>query len=277
MFWRKDGTCFPVEYISAPIFENGVIVGAVVTFKDISIQKHIEMERESLLSDLEYMNIELKNFAHVVSHDLKEPLRGITFNAKWLVQDFGGTLGEDGEKLLTQLSHNTERMYHLINGLLKFSEVGNTNELSVSVQSGPLVEAVVKSLPPKEGVEIEIQQPMPEVVYPPVRLEQIFQNLIVNGMRHFGKPAGKIVISCEPLEEFWRFKVWDNGQGIHQKHFDKIFEMFQSLDRKQSPESTGLGLALVKKIIDQNGGNIWVESEYGEYSCFSFTIPRTVL
>jgi PAS domain S-box-containing protein len=133
VFWRKDGTCFQVEYISSPLFDGGDLVGAVVTFKDISVQKHKERERETLLSDLEHMNEELKNFAHAVSHDLKEPLRGITFNSTWLIQDFGETLGEEGKKYLDRLTHNTERMYHLINGILQFAEVGHVQELSIPV------------------------------------------------------------------------------------------------------------------------------------------------
>lgn len=274
VFWRKDGTCFQVDYTSSPLFEDGVLVGAVVTFQDISAQKQIEEERETLLSNLEHMNTELRNFAHVVSHDLKEPLRGITYNSKWLSQDFGVTLGKEGKEYLARLNHNTERMFHLINGLLQFAEVGHVQELSVPVQSGPLVERVVKSLTPPEGIEIEIQEPMPEVVFPPVRLEQVFQNLIVNGVRHFGKKKGKVVVSCKDTEEFWQFQVWDNGQGIHPQHFDRIFEMFQTLDGNKSPDSTGIGLALVKKIVEQNGGEIQVESEFGEFTSFSLTVPK---
>lgn len=276
VFWRKDGTCFQVEYISSPLFDGGDLVGAVVTFKDISVQKHKEKERETLLSDLEHMNVELKNFAHVVSHDLKEPLRGITFNSTWLIQDFGEILGEEGKKYLDRLTHNTERMYHLINGLLEFAEVGNVQELSIPVQSGALVESVVGALSPEGDIAIEIREPMPEVVYPPIRLEQVFQNLIVNGVKHFGKQKGKVVVSCTDIGEFWQFQVWDNGQGVHPQHFDRIFEMFQSLDRSKSPDSTGIGLTLVKKIVEQNGGKIQVESEVGSFTCFSFTVPKAV-
>ncbi|MBC8288155.1 MAG: PAS domain S-box protein [Nitrospinae bacterium] len=276
VFWRKDGTSFPAEYISSPLYEDGVLVGAVVTFKDISAQKHIERERETLLSDLESMNVELKSFAYVVSHDLKEPLRGIIYNSKWLTQDYGETLGEKGKEYLERLNHNTERMYHLINGLLQFSEVGNIRELSTPVRSGSLVEGVIRCLPPAGDIEIEIQGPMPEVVYPPIRLEQVFQNLIANGIKHFGKQKGKVVVSCADIEGFWLFEVWDNGQGIRPQHFDKIFEMFQSLDRRKSSDSTGIGLALVKKIVEQNGGKIQVESEFGSFTRFRFTVPKVV-
>lgn len=276
VFWRKDGTSFQVEYISTPLFEDGVQKGAVVTFKDISAQKHIEQERETLLTEMEQMNMELKNFAHVVSHDLKEPLRGIAFNSKWLVQDYGGILGNEGKEYLDRLIDNSERMSNLINGLLKFTEVGNIEELSVPVKTGPLVENIVKSLPLYEDIKVEIQPPMPEVIYSPVRLEQVFQNLIVNGVRHFGKKKGKVVVSCSDNGDLWQFVVWDNGQGIHPQHFDKIFEIFQSLAPKKSSDSTGIGLALVKKIVEQNGGEINVKSEVGKFSEFRFTVPKMV-
>ncbi|MBT5551602.1 MAG: PAS domain S-box protein [Nitrospina sp.] len=274
VFWRKDGTSIQVEYISSPIYEGQTVVGAVVTFKDISAQKQIEGEREALLSNLEHKNVELRNFAHVVSHDLKEPLRGISINSKWLLQDFRERLGKEGEKLLDNLQYNTEKMYRLINGLLQFAEAGNSRELSSPVQTGPLIETIVRYLPPEKSIEIEIQKPMPEVDYPPVALEQVFQNLIINGIRHFGKQEGKVVVSCESQNQYWCFRVWDNGQGIQKQHFTRIFEMFQSLDKKTFPDSTGIGLSLVKKIVEQNGGRVWVESEFGEYTCFNFTVPK---
>jgi PAS domain S-box-containing protein len=275
VFWRKDGTSIQVEYISSPIFEGQTVVGAVVTFKDITTHKHIEKERETLLSSLEHKNAELRNFAHVVSHDLKEPLRGISINSKWLSQDFGEILEGEGAKFLDNLHYNAQKMYHLINGLLQFAEVGNSEELSSLVQSGPLVETIVRYLPPEENIKIEIQNPMPEVIYPPVRLEQVFQNLIVNGIRHFGKQKGKVVVSCTSQDQYWCFRVWDDGQGIKKQHFVRIFEMFQSLNPKTSPDSTGIGLSLVKKIVEQNGGKVWVESEYGEFTCFNFTVRKS--
>ncbi len=277
VFWKKDGSSFPVEYISSPVFEGQKIVGAVVTFKDISVQKHIEEEREGLLSNLEHVNAELRSFAHMVSHDLKEPLRGISYNAKWLLDDFGGKLGDEGKKLVSLLTHNTQRMHNLITGILEYAEVGKANINPPLLRSSIVAEGVVKYLKPEPGIEISIQDSMPEVVYQNYHLEQIFQNLISNGMRHLGKPEGKIVVSCADQNEAWCFNVWDNGKGIESKHFDRIFEMFQSLDRKNSPESTGIGLTLVKKIVEQNGGRVWVESEVGKFTCFKFTVPKNVL
>ncbi len=276
---KKDAEleCFNLQ-LEEKIEERTNQLHAMNLFLEREVKKNLKAKKELevLLADLEHMNIELKSFAHVVSHDLKEPLRGITYNAQWLLDDFGELLGGKGKKFLNRLTYNTKKMYHLINDLLQFAEVGNVKELSVPVSSETLVEEVVRVLAPQENIVIEIQQPMPEVDYSPIRLEQVFQNLIANAIRHFGKPAGKIVISCVSQDQYWCFKVWDNGQGIQEKYFAKIFEMFQSLGHKKPSGSTGIGLALVKKIVEQNGGDIRVESEFGEYTCFSFTVPKKV-
>ncbi|MBC8283908.1 MAG: PAS domain-containing protein [Nitrospinae bacterium] len=277
VFWKKDGSFFPVEYISSAVFERQEIVGVVVTFKDISLQKHLAEEKDILLNDLQRMNDELRGFAHIVSHDLKEPLRGITYNAKWLVEDFGGKLGDEGEKMVGLLIQNTQRMHNLINGILEFAELGRTESKPIVLHSGAVAETVIKYLTREPGIKIKVEEPMPKLAYHNIQLEQIFQNLIGNAIRHLGKPEGEIVVSCSDESDFWCFKVWDNGKGIENRHFERIFAMFQSLDRNNNPESTGIGLTLVKKIVEQNGGRVWVESEVGKYSCFKFTVPKITI
>ncbi len=275
VFWKKDGTSFPVEYISSPVFEGRNIVGAVVTFKDISQQRHLAQEKDNLLIDLQRINDELKSFAHIVSHDLKEPLRGISYNAKWLLEDYGGKLGKEGEKLIDLLIQNTQRMHNLINGILKFSELGEMGANQIILKPDVVAETVVKYLTREQGIKIEIQKPMPKVTYNNLQLEQIFQNLIGNAIQHLGKPEGEIVVSCSGQNKFWCFQIRDNGIGIESRHFDRIFGIFQSLDRNNSPESTGIGLTLVKKIVEQNGGRVWVESEVNKFTCFKFTVPKS--
>jgi len=274
VFWKKDGSSFPVEYISSPVFDGRKVIGAVVTFKDISQQIHLAEEKDILLSDLQRINTELKGFAHIVSHDLKEPLRGISYNSKWLLEDFGEKLGAEGAKLIDLLTQNTQRMHNLINGILEFAELGMLKSKPITIQSGAVAETVIKYLTKEPEVKIKVQEPMPKLVYHNLQLEQIFQNLISNAIRHLGKPEGEIVVSCADENDFWCFQVWDNGKGIETKHFERIFGMFQSLDKNKAPESTGIGLTLVKKIVEQNGGKVWVESEVGKFTCFKFTVPK---
>ncbi|MFT4577261.1 MAG: PAS domain S-box-containing protein [Nitrospinales bacterium] len=274
VFWRKDGSSLPVEYLSSPVFDGQKVVGAVVTFKDISQQIHLAEEKDVLLGDLQRINTELKGFAHIVSHDLKEPLRGISYNSKWLLEDFGEKLGVEGAKLIDLLTQNTQRMHNLINGILEFAELGMLKSKPIAIQSGAVAETVIKYLAKAPGIKIEVQEPMPKLVYRNLQLEQIFQNLIGNAIRHLGKPEGVIVVSCADQNEFWCFEVLDDGKGIETKHFERIFEMFQSLDRSKAPESTGIGLTLVKKIVEQNGGRVWVESEVGKFTSFKFTTPK---
>jgi PAS domain S-box-containing protein len=274
VFWKKDGSCFPVEYISSPVFDGLKVVGTVVTFKDISLQIHLAEEKEKLFTDLQRINTELKSFAHIVSHDLKEPLRGISYNSKWLLEDFGEKLGDEGLKLINLLTQNTQRMHNLINGILEFTELGMLTSKRVAIQSGTVAETVIKYLTREPGINIKVQEPMPKLEYHNLQLEQIFQNLISNAIRHSGKPEGEIVVSCADQDGFWCFQVWDDGKGIETKHFERIFGMFQSLDRSNAPESTGIGLTLVKKIVEKNGGRVWVESEVDKFSCFKFTVPK---
>jgi PAS domain S-box-containing protein len=274
VFWKKDGSSFPVEYISSPVFDGQEVVGAVVTFKDISLQIHLAEEKDVLLRDLQRINTELKGFAHIVSHDLKEPLRGISYNSKWLLEDFGEKLGAEGTKLIDLLTQNTQRMHNLINGILEFAELGVLKSKPIAIKSGAVAETVIKYLTKEPGIKIKVQEPMPKLVYHNLQLEQVFQNLIGNAIRHLGKPEGEIVVSCADQNNYWCFQVWDNGKGIETKHFERIFGMFQSLDRSSAPESTGIGLTLVKKIVEQNGGKVWVESEVGKFTSFKFTTPK---
>lgn len=244
VFWKKDGSSFPVEYISSPVFDGQKVVGVVVTFKDISLQIHLAEEKNILLGDLQRINTELKGFAHIVSHDLKEPLRGISYNSKWLLEDFGEKLGVEGAKLINLLTQNTQRMHNLISGILEFAELGMLQSKPIIIQSDAVAETVIKYLTREPGIKIKIQEPMPKLAYHNLQLEQIFQNLIGNAIQHLGKPEGEIVVSCADQNDFWCFQVWDNGKGIESKHFERIFEMFQSLDRSNAPESTGIGLTL---------------------------------
>lgn len=244
-----------------------------------NLEAQVETRTHQLKStneNLQRMNEELKGFAHIVSHDLKEPLRGISYTVKWLVEDYGEKLGEGGKKLAGLLTQNTQRMHNLINGILEFAELGVMNTKPTILQSGEVAGTVIKYLTREPGIKIKIQEPMPKLAYHNLQLEQIFQNLVGNAIRHLGKPEGEIVISCTDQIKDWCFQVWDNGKGIESKHFERIFGMFQSLDRNNAPESTGIGLTLVRKIVEQNGGKVWVESEVDKFTCFKFTIPKII-
>jgi len=170
-----------------------------------------------------------------------------------------------------------QRMSDLIEGVLQYSRVGRVHEERVSVDLNALVAEVVDSLAPPENIHVEVENRLPSVLGEKTRLEQLFQNLVSNAMKYMDKEQGEIKIACMQEEDAWRFRVSDNGPGIEEKYFGKIFQIFQTLAPRDEVESTGVGLSLVKKIVELNGGRVWVESRVGEGSSFLFTLPMETM
>ncbi|MCP4221324.1 MAG: response regulator [bacterium] len=241
--------------------------------KESRSRVQIEEQRKILVDELERVNTELQDFAHIVSHDLKTPLRGISSLAKWLSEDYAGKLGTDGKQYVDKLMIRTRRMNNLIDGILKYSKIGRVKAKPEYSETDSVVKEIIDSMSVPEGIEIRIEESLPLVVYDKVHLSQVFQNLISNAVSYMGKPEGEIVISHERKNEFLEFSVRDTGIGIEEKHFERIFKIFQSLKPTSESESTGIGLSLVKKIVSHSGGKIWVESTVGIGSSFYFTIP----
>ena len=237
--------------------------------------RRAEKQRDRLLREVESANEELKNFAYVVSHDLKAPLRAISSLADWLSTDYADKFDEAGKEQMRLLVNRVHRMNGLIDGILLYSRVGRVKETMVAVDLSRLVPEVIDSLAPPANISIIIENPLPTVKAEPTRIQQVFQNLLSNAIKYMDKPEGKIRITCSAEEKHWKFSISDNGPGIKQQHFEKIFQLFQTLAPRDRVESSGVGLALVKKIVEMYGGQIWVVSTVGEGSTFSFTLPRS--
>lgn len=246
--------------------------------EDMDIQrKKLEAsnrEKDALMAQVERINKELNDFAYIVSHDLKAPLRAISQLADWLAEDYTEVLDEAGKETLKVLKNRTVRMHNMIEGILQFSRVGRIEGNPEVVATDKVVRQVIDSLSPPENIRITIYESLPPVVIDPLRINQIFQNLISNAIKYMDKPEGLIEIGCRDTGEFHEFFVKDNGPGIEERHFERIFKIFQSLMARDEYESTGIGLSIVKKIIEHKGGRIWVESEVGKGSIFKFTIPK---
>jgi PAS domain S-box-containing protein len=258
------------------------IFGAV---KDITKRKRTEDEIRKLnaeleqrvkqrTAELEAANQELKDFAYVVSHDLKAPLRGISQLGQWLVQDYGDAFDEEGEKMIDLLINRVKRMDGLIDGILEYSRIGRIVGKNVEINLNRLVKEVIDSIAPPDYIQILIESDLPVIVGDKTRITEVFQNLIENAFKFMDKPEGKISIDCADEGSCWAFRVVDNGPGIDPKYHEKIFQIFQTLEPRDVHESTGVGLALVKKIIEFYGGKIWVESTTGKGSTFSFRLPK---
>jgi PAS domain S-box-containing protein len=269
----KDNREFPIELAITPVKqEGGTFFSAFI--RDISSRKEIEAQKESLLEELESVNQELSDFAYVISHDLKAPLRSIGSLSDWLAQDYEDVLDDDGKDLVKLIKTRTGRMHNLIEGVLKYSKVSRQKAEKETIDLNELLAEIVDLLDPPKNCNVKIDQNLPLVQYDKIRLHQVFQNLISNAIKFLDKPQGQITISHTDEETHYRFSVKDNGPGIEEEYFQKIFQIFQTINSKNEYENTGIGLSIVKRIIEINKGTISVESTLNEGAKFSFTVPK---
>ena len=270
---RRDGSCFPMDLTVAEmkLGERRMFTGMV---RDISERKRTEEKNRLLLQEVSSANEELTNFAYVVSHDLKAPLRGIGSLADWLATDYADKFNEEGREHMRLLINRVHRMGALIDGILQYSRVGRVREAHVMVDLNRLLVDVVDLLAPPASVQVTVAPALPAVVAEPTRIQQVFHNLISNAVKYMDKPQGLVEVGCEDGGAQWRFYVRDNGPGIEQRHFERIFQLFQTLAARDKVESTGVGLALVKKIVEMYHGQIWLESAIGAGTTFWFTLPK---
>ena len=237
-------------------------------------RKRAEIRQNQLVADLTAANQDLKDFAYIVSHDLKAPLRGIASLADWLRQDYASRLDEEGQEMLQLLGGRVRRMNDLIDGVLQYSRVGRLREAKEPVDLNTVVLEAIDVIAPPEGIQIAIETELPTVWVGGKRLQQVFQNLISNAVKYMGQPEGEIRVGHIPLEDEWQFYVVDTGLGIEAQYFEKVFQIFQTLTPRDRAESTGVGLAIVKKIVELYGGRIWLTSKIGQGSTFFFTLPK---
>lgn len=272
---RKDGTAFPMD-LAVVEMQDGDHRMYIGIMRDISERKLAEDQKAHLMDELESANEELRSFAYVVSHDLKAPLRAIGALADWLSTDYVDKFDEQGKEHMRLLVSRVHRMGNLIDGILQYSRVGRVKETLIAVDLGRVVREVIELLSPPASVIISIAHPLPTIIAEPIRIQQVFQNLLSNAIKYADKSQTRIRIACRDEGGRWKFSITDNGPGIESRHFEKIFQLFQTLAPRDRIESTGVGLALVKKIVEMYGGHTWIESTVGEGSTFFFTLPQTV-
>jgi len=217
---------------------------------------------------------ELEQFAYVTSHDLKAPLRGIANLAVWLEEDLEEKLTESTREQLGLLRDRVQRMNALIEGLLEYSRIGKADHPMASVDTGELLAEVIDSLSPPDSFTLEVAENMPTLYTDRLHLFQVFSNLIGNSIKHSNAAHGRAVITVIDREKYYEFTIADDGPGIAPVYHEKIFLMFQTLTVNDFGNNTGIGLALVKKIVQEHGGSITVESEEGCGATFRFSWPR---
>jgi len=238
----------------------------------LELKQKAEKEKEQVLKDLRKSNTELKDFAHVVSHDLKSPLRSMNALISWMQEDYSEFLKEVEDAHFEMLIKKIDKMDHLINGILKYASVDKIQKQVKNINLNTIVQDILESIFVPTHVKIDIKKELPIVKGDKFRLQQLFQNLLSNAIKYIDKDHGVVVVNCVSDGIYWKFSIQDNGIGIKEKYFKKIFKVFQVLEEGEN--STGVGLSIVKKIIDMYNGEIWLESSINKGTTFYFTLLK---
>ena len=254
--------------------EKGQVIGSIGIHLDITEQYELSEQKEQLLKDLESSNEGLQEYAHIVSHDLKSPLMSISALASWLEEDFGDKLGPAGLSQLNLMQDKIASMDQLITGILRYSSIGSEKARFEICPTLELIQQLKATIYWPEQIALRFNGTMPSIKADKTQLQQLFQNLLSNAISHMDKPKGQIEIGYNDLGDLHEFSVKDNGIGIPKAYKEKIFEIFETLESGKG--SSGIGLSIVKKIVQLHGGTIWVKSEYGAGATFYFTIKKDI-
>ncbi|WP_053002376.1 sensor histidine kinase [Kordia jejudonensis] len=242
-----------------------------INLEDTVKQRTLAIENRA--KELLRKNKDLEEFAYVVSHDLKRPLRNMYTLTDWLTDDDDNGLDEEANKSLELIKEQITQMDLLVEGILNYSLQMDTERSIKTIDVQQLLERII-SVNAKENIQITIEKKLPKIAFNESQLLQLFQNLIQNAIKHNDKETVKISIDYEFVNEGVQFSVRDNGPGIAPQYHEKIFQLFQKLDANAKGNSIGIGLALVKKILERNDGKIWVESVVQKHTTFKFVIPK---
>lgn len=254
---------------------NGEITGSIGIHLDITDFRNLEKEQEILLTKISRSNKELEEYAHVVSHDLKSPLRSLDALVNWLKEDNKGKFDEESLRNFDLIEKTLEKMEKLISDILEYSSITSDSATSENVDVNQIVNGLHHVLFIPKHIELKIKNKLPILIGDTTRFQQLFLNLISNAVRYIDKEKGLIEVDVQEFPSYYQFSIKDNGIGIEKNNFEKIFKIFQSLTVNK--ESSGIGLSIVKKIINFYKGEIWLESEVGVGTTFYFTISKQKL
>ncbi len=233
----------------------------------------INKQKDKLVASLEQQNRELNDYAHMVSHDLKSPLQSIDALTNWIKEDYFDNLGEGGREIFNLIQESVEKMDTLIKGILQYSTIGKVEKKRYKIDLNCLLEDLILTIENPNNVEIYIPEELPSIYGDQHRLELLFYHLISNAINFNDKGThGLVEILYADEPDFWKFKIKDNGKGIAEKYFETIFIAFQKLENDY--KSTGIGLSIVKKIVEAYKGKIVLESLAGKGTTFTFTLKK---
>lgn len=269
---HKSKNYFTTEHIKT--IENIANLVSLQLKSAINLRERnkVEQKNKDLVAELRRSNEELNEYAHIVSHDLKSPLRSIAALTSWIKMDNLEKFDKDSLQNFDNIELTLEKMESLISDVLQFSSIDSDTKQDTLVDIHKLVNDLIKILYVPENVSINILKKLPSIKGDKIKFQQLFQNLIGNAIKFSNKEKALINIDFQELQSSYKFSIQDNGIGIEKRYFDKIFKIFQSL--KKSEDSSGIGLSIVKKIVDIYKGEIWLESEINKGTTFYFTIKK---
>jgi PAS domain S-box-containing protein len=285
---RKGKDLFPIELSVSQVDLDTSQRMAII--QDITERQTAEKKLKSRAAELARLNLilastnamlkdrnrELDQFAYVTSHDLKAPLRAIANLSEWIEEDLRDQLTGETQTQMQLLRSRVHRMEALINGLLEYSRVGRMHLPTETVDVNALLREVLEMLSPPPTFTIDIAPDLPVLNTRRMLLKQVFSNLIDNAIKYHPRPSGRVTITVQAQGDWYEFAVHDDGQGIDPHYHEKIFVIFQTLQARDAYESTGVGLSIVKKIVEAEGGIIQLESQIGQGTIFRFTWPKTL-
>ena len=260
---------------ATPLYdENGKPRGSVSAFIDVTKSKDAEIKMGELVKELGRSNKDLEQFAYVTSHDLKEPLRMVSSFTQLLEKRYKGKLDQDADEFIKFIVDGTERMQHLLDDLLEYARITEVKEYE-KVSLNEVVEESINNLKMaiEESSAIITIDTLPSIDANRTLMVQLFQNLIANAIKFQSEKTPKIHIYSRKKDNKYYISVKDNGIGINPKYQERIFKVFQRLHTVDEYDGTGIGLSITQKIVAHHNGNIWVKSEPGKGSIFSFSIP----
>jgi PAS domain S-box-containing protein len=251
--------------------EAGKVRGIFSMATDISARRKIELELEAKQAELIRSNKDLEQFAYVASHDLKAPLRAIDLLVQWITEGLAGYDTNNVQENLGLLSKRTQRLNRLLDDLLAYSRAGRKVGAHRMTDTHALVQDVVQLIDPPETISVSIEGKLPTFKTHPTPLEQVLRNLIGNAIKHHPGPQGRVVVSCQEQGDQYVFAIEDDGEGIPAQYAERVFEMFQTLKPRDQVEGSGMGLAIVSRIVQWQAGRVWFEpAPSGRGTVFKF-------
>ena len=284
-FIQKTGSKILVDLnISSVDNENSDITGYICSIKNLnnklSTESQLKNEIHSLYKNLNdkskevlLLNSELRTVTYNLSHSIKTPLHGINQISQWLKEDYKDSIGSDAQELLNMLIYRVEKLNAIIDNLLEYTDIKVKLEKLSKLDLNYVLKNLINFLNVPQNIEINIARNMPHLKIEKKYIESIFTNLIENSIKFMDKEKGRIEVGFVELNKEYMFFIRDNGPGIEEKYFEKIFTMFHSINNNESIENLGVGLALTKKIVVLHGGTIHIESKIKEGTTVFFTLP----